>query len=1027
MTDQNLNQIMKIGIHKFKNNALNINNNQLLTYTTLMQESELLRIIKHLNPDNKKPISKNSKYPFIKDIIIIDVGDNTKLYINCDGYLKFNGDKFKRLMASSSNIRNSKAVFVRESLFDKVNDILLGGLPNDLRYDVLAKFSSYYALCSTDSIPVLMPRIVIVDDYTHEIDETFDLVKETAKGLYEVENDQKYKTRIKAFDGAGLVTVEFAKIWSKELGINLSNNENENKKIIPASWQFRAIPCLKGNVYTFDLTKYAQEKGILQITDLWGKAWDIFDAEGNLLIDVVLTKSQFKFHKQYKSYETWLNAFNIKTYNYERRFNISGYSDAKHLSDKVVLSYQPLQTLSFDKQEVTRLCYKTVERYRKIATNVDEFIKYRGLVDKIDAETCEIKKEKVYVPAFYQALKENKDLFNDTYIQSKIKNDLKGFKKRSYKGMLFLNGSYQTLIPDLVALAEYALGLPVRGVLRADEVYNQYFSKVDEIALCRFPHISREWKVAKIVNPDFEDTKYLDYVNEGYVINIWDSTPLRLGGADFDGDHIYGIIEQTILNALDKQESNTILHIPPKPLKEKKGDTPLYPINDMEKLIETDCRGMEGNIGKCVNDITKLWSLPETEERDKYIKIMSVIGSQIIDYAKTGVRAETPFEIRRFLSKHKLPYFMQYKYPRELKSEKRINKNRNIRGLELVEKLNRNNCTVNSISWYLEQQFALVDKEAETQYNDNFEWQRLLEEYPNIYSNTYRAVKSMMEDFQRQHSELSQQRVFETQPQDIDDNNYKYKILYDYARNSLITLCRSNVNLDKILDYLLVICYTDNKYTDKAILWNCFPDEMIARTKGEYHEEKVFETKVFVVKAEKAKEKLKQSKKNSEQVNTKIRIDPELKDKNDKVVYLEKSYIDLNNINVTVYESEIDYINNAKIPLHHKRVLLVLLVLNKLHKNNSAKFYICPGKKNKITAAHICKLADIEFRKYETIMTELYKGGFYKSPSGNNNLLIDVTFMSEDENNPVFIITSINNIKKHSKNTLTKHLKTGKL
>jgi len=1027
--NQKMNQVLKVKINAFKGNTLTIDEKQLIKYTTLMQESELLRIVKHLNPKNKEPMSQKSNYPYIKDVIIIDVGDDTKLYTDSRGILTFNDDKYKRLIASTSNIRNSKAVMIKESLYDQVNEILLCGLFNDLEYDILAKFNSYYALCSTDSIPVSMPRIVIIDDYKHEIKEVFDLVKETAKGQFEVINNQNYKTEIIPFDGAGLVSIEFAKKWCEDLSINLSDDKEQNKKLNPACWQFRFIPCGKGNLYTFDIRKFAKEKSVTQITDLWGKTWELFDDEKNLLVDVILTKSQFKFHKLYSSYETWLNTFNAPTHGYKRTFNISGYSDAKHLNESVVLSYQPLQTLSFDNDEVKKLCYKTVEAYRKIRTDVDEFVKYRGLRDRIDPETGEIIQEERYIPPFYQALKENKDLFNDDYIQSKIKDDLKGFRNRSCKGMLFLNGSYQTLIPDLVALAQHAFSLPITGVLQANEIYNQFWHsrKVEKIALCRFPHIAREWKVANIIQPDYDDTKYLEYTNEGYVINIWDSTALRMGTADFDGDYIYGIAEGTILNALVKQESTTILHIPPEQNEEEKNKPkPMYPINNIEKLIETDCNGMKGGIGQCVNDITTLWSLPQTEERDNYIKIMSVIGAQIIDYAKTGVLAKTPSEVKGFLTKQNLPYFMRYKYPSKLKSEKRINRTKGIKGLDKIQKFNRNECSVNLICWYLEKQFEEIDKAAslvaQDSTNKKFHWEKLLKEKPGQYSKTYKKIKSMVKEFQNQHSGLSQVRMFKTKPEDINDNNYKYKIFYDYVRNSLLSLCRLNVSPDKILDYFLTICYTDEKYIDKAILWNCFPGEMLARIKGEYFFEREFDTKVLEFKAEKAKKKIERMKKSSELVKINLQADREIKDQDGKVVRTEKINIDATDIEVNVYQSEIDYIRKAKkISLDHKQMLLVLLVLNKLHKNNNAKFFICSGKKNKITPSHIAKLADIDFRNYEKIMTELYKGEYYQSSTGYTNLLIDINFMVyENKEGLVLTITDINEIKKYFKNILTK-------
>jgi hypothetical protein len=1001
--DQKMNQILKLKIKHFKDNNVEVDQDKLIKHSTLMRESELLRITKHLNPDNTKPASKRSNYPYIKDVIIADIGEEIDLYKGSKGYLTFNEDRFKRLMASSGNIRNSKAAFVREAIFDKVNDILLCGLPVDQEYDVFAKFSSYFALCSTDSIPLTsMPRIVIIDDFKEEI---FDLVKETGKDQYEVVNNRKQKTEIMPFDGAGLVSVECALKFCNDLAIDISkdikDNGDESKSKIPACWQFRFIPCGKGDLFTFDIKGFALEKGVKQITDMWGKTWDLFDAEGNLLVDVILTKSQFKFHKLYANYDAWSYAFTTETHGYKRTFNISAYSDAKHLNDSVVLSCQPLQTLSLSQDQVEKLCYKTVNKYKNIRNDITEFVKYRGMVDKVDEETGEIQfQEKHYLPAYYEALKANVDLFYDDYIQNKIKNDLKGFRDRSCKGMLYLRGSFQTLVPDLVGLAQYAFSLPVTGVLKQNEVYNQfwYSKKVGRLGLCRFPHIAREWKIAEVVKPDCEDAKYLDYTSEGYVINIWDSTALRLGTADFDGDHIYGIAEGRLLNAIVKQESNTILHIPlEQTVEEKKQPKPTYPINNMDKLIETDCNGMQGGIGQCVNDITTLWSLPQSEQRDNYIKIMSVIGAQIIDYAKTGILANTP-------------------------KEKRINVNRKIKGLpDPIEKLNREECTVNMICWHLEEQFAEIDKAVEDNKN-SFEWQKLLnaKDKPNPYSNTYKAVEKMMEAFNGIHSQISQSRIFLTQVQDVNDSNYKYKIFYDYVRNFLLSLCRANVDIDKILDYLLIICYTDKKYVDKAILWNCFSEEMVSRVKGEYLLEKDFDTSVFKLKAEKAKKKIKQNNLASELVKVSLSIDQEIKDDKGKIIQTKKINVDVANVEVNIYQSEVDYIRRAALTTKQKRVLLVLLVINRLNKQNNARFFICPGKKNKITRSHICKLVDISFREFEEIMTYLCDKGFYLSPTGQTNLLIEIPFMDDAKGTPLYTITDLNNIKKYFKILLTK-------
>lgn len=735
-----------------------------------------------------------------------------------------------------------------------------------------------------------------------------------------------------------------------------------------------------------------------------------------------MTKSQFKFYSQYSDYNTWLDAFNTELYGYKRTFNISKWSEnPKHSSDECVLSYQPFQTLELSQEKVKTLCTKTIEIYKSIKTDVNNFLEYRGLINKnIDNETGEEAGSEQFVPPYYEALKVNKELFKDNWIQSKIKDDLDGFKKRCCKGMIFTKASYQTLIPDLVAFAEYAFNLPVLGILSKNEVYSNFWydKKVERLGIVRFPHIAREWKVVNVVYPEDENTKYFSHTQEGYVINIWDSTALRLGTADFDGDHVYGIADETILSVLKEQESNTIMYVSPEQqIQEKKS----FLINDMAKLIETDCNGMESNIGNCINKITTLWSLEHTEEVMNYIKIMSVVGAKIIDFAKSGIAANTPEEIEIFLKNKKLPYFMRYKYPSIIRIQNRTNRNQNIKKLPEVEKLNNNDCTMNRICKQMEEQLSKIDKDFEKEvekFEDDLDWWKLVKDKTNEYSETFKRVKKEMIKLNTQHKQLAQARTFCTRPEDIKDNGWQYKILYDYAYNSLLSVCYEH-DIDKLLDCMLIISYTEKNFFDKAILWNSFSKEMLSRVKGEYYiPDKPFDVEKLHAKSKKLRMQLIKKKKSDKKVKTILKLDREIKDENGKVIKIEKTKIDTNKIKVGISMDEITYIKEREdINCKQKHLAFVLLVLNKMHYLEGCKFRICGGKKDKITPSHISKLANIDIRQYDLLMTELFSKGLFTSPTGLVNLLCNIPFANlESEEEPVFIITNINDVKKYFKN-----------
>ncbi|MDR9787999.1 MAG: hypothetical protein RJR37_12275 [Peptococcaceae bacterium MAG4] len=256
-------------------------------------------------------------------------------------------------------------------------------------------------------------------------------------------------------------------------------------------------------------------------------------------------------------------------------------------------------------------------------------------------------------------MKKNKNLFYDDWIQKKVQADIKNYKERTYRGGILVEGNYQTFIPDIYGLAEYAFGLPVKGLLDKDQVYSNYWLNkgVKVIDIIRYPHIAMEHKISEVVSP--AKMQYYKYITEGIVTNLYDSTALKLNGADFDNDKVLTTSNKILIAAARKNMGNTIVYIP----MEKDGDgkeVERYKINNMERLIKTDVDGMSNSIGEVVNKITKLWSLPQTGKVKDYIKIMSVVGSLTIDFVKTGIKAEIPNEIEEFLEEVKKPYFMRY-------------------------------------------------------------------------------------------------------------------------------------------------------------------------------------------------------------------------------------------------------------------------------------------------------------------------------------------------------------------------------
>lgn len=997
--DKTLNEVVKIKLSNFfnKDNELIpcvLEDKNLEKAKTLIKESEIIRIVKKLNSSNA--LISDSGYCYVKDILNININNDIKLYENTDGIINFNGIWYKRLLASAGHIRSKKAIYVNEELYDMVNEILLCGMPEDMEYDILAKFNAYYALASTDSTPVTLPRMVVVDDYKKNIEEYFDCVEEVGKDKYIVKNNIKRKPvdDIKPFDGGGLCSIKWAsKVAFSKLELNY----------LPSAFQFRAIPGIKGNLYVFDIGKFAKENSKTIIKDVWGKEHNIFDKKGNLIIDVILTKSQFKFKNEYNSYDEWLSIFKKPIYNYRRTFNISNVSSAYgNIKHNTILSYQPLQTLKLNNMQIKLLCNDTIKIIKDISSNTDEFLKFRGLIDDGD--------NNMFIPEYYKALKINKELFNDEYIHGKIQNDIRGYKNRALKGDILINGAnYQTLIPDLVALAEWAFGIKEpKGCLAANEIYSKYWvkHKVKELDIVRFPHISNEHCVVKVINPNND---YLKYTNEGIVTSIYDSIALKLNSADFDGDKVVGISNKIIVAVAKKQRCNTIIYIPKEIQKEvpeaDANKAEKNRINNIKKIIKTDVTGMKTNIGKVINQISKLWAIQDDEKVNDYIKIMSIVGSLTIDFVKTGVASKIPTEIKKFLDNKKMkkPMFMQYIYPKEKLTENRINKYKALSdggsNNESVSLFYNEDCTMNRLSNYIKEQTKDIKLKK---LKSEFYVENLLKNKDfNIKNNTYPLILKLLSELKYEHDRLTQEFSME---KDIDfinntkvkqEKNYKYKLFYTLAKNKLLLLCNDK---NKLVDYAVYVFYLDKKFViknpDKSLLWNIFGSELNSRlkTKGNTNF-KVADSEVLQKNIIKIREKIKKYKGDKKSISIQsVDFKQTAFINNKDIAYVKQFYHDAKKFNF----------------------VSLFLILSKMYAANSKdKIKICSSK-NELSRNKICNLININFKQYDKLFEELINEKIIVIESVKDYVLCSFNF-KEDGESKCFEINDLNQINKYIK------------
>lgn len=928
------------------------NNHMILT-----AESELIRIIKHLSERNQTIKDRD----YIPDILSLKVGRSYSTYkeimTKTGMIVTYNGIKYKRIIVSSSHSRTQKAMFVSVDLWDKAMDILLCGLNRDTNYKYMSKWNSYLGLAATDSIPVSMPNIVVIEDKEVLQNAVVDVVEETdtedkngrIKRNFRVLKDQEVELPINLFDGAGLVTSKKAEQWSRELGLDY----------IPASFQFRCIPCLKGKLYTMPVTEFAKVFHVRTIKDINGKEYDLFNDK----IDCILTKSQFKFHDMYESIEVWKSCFAEEVHGYKRSFNISSYDEAyEELNKTTVMAYQPLQTSEYTDEEIEDLCKQTVKDYVAACSSVEGFLKYRGIHDEEDEEWNKI-------PSYYQAMYYNHSLYNDEFIQKKVKQDLKSGKERAYVGKIIVSGNYQTLTPDLYALMQHAFGMEVTGLLKGNEVYSNYWNmnlfEEPWIDIIRSPHIANEHCPAMVVTSEAME-RWFRYQKTGIILSIFDNTiALKLNSADFDGDHVLTTDNRIICEAARRNNVNTIHHVKIDRRKEKAVDNTVD-VSDVKTIIECDYKGYKNSIGMVINPISVLWSLEQTEEIQNYIKIMSIVGSITIDYAKHGEEAEMPAEIKEVLREHKKPHFMKYLRAQRKKrsNEKEINTNATLLG-DVVESLfDDSYCTMNRICHYMEEQIS--KRRSNIKEIKSFAVESLLRSVPDTKSKIYKRIKDCLFNAQKEFADISNANYYD---EDFclsgdTEKDRKYIALYDRTKADLLEI---EGNVSTLLDIMLTIYYTDKGFMrnckDKSVLWGCFGEQLIERCKGndcaEFDEEDIKKLKNRRDKALKSIDKLQ-----------------EYRNKNFWISELEIKNEDREENTVNIYSEDISWIKSKistkeEYSTDARKLLLALIYVCRKCDTNTIVLY--QSQNNRLNRTSLCKLVKIDRRHLNSILSVFRK------------------------------------------------------
>ena len=539
-----------------------------------------------------------------------------------DGF-EHNGEKYIFLTASAGQIRQKRAVFIRESAYDKVQSRIMCGLsieeinrqgginPN--------KFLSYLALnnSATDVWEDFdIDKSIVVDDFESDVFGQVDFIDDVT---YEITRQEK-NINLCQTDGCGMM--------------------------LDGPTRMCRLPWVKGLMVQFPFDKFIQEKcpdGKCIVTDIYGEEHDILGEE----IRYIFTKSQFKLAKYFHSWDCYKERF--KNNQCEACYcNIE-----EDFIPKARINYQMLQTLSDMKdEEIGRLIKPTLEEIDSVGNDYQTTMRLLGATD--------YNKNPSY---FQQALMLYPELFRDPYCRDILKQTKKSLVKQAKTGRLRVNGRYRFVSPDLYAFCEWLfLGEKnPKGLLADGEVYVNEFCDGDELACLRSPHLYREWPIR--VNKRNEETEKWFGCTKCVYTSCHDLIS-RIVQMDFDGDRLL-VIKDRLLTKVAKRNMQGIVPL----FYEMKKAKPSIINNDVfyESMV---LAYTSGNIGPPSNLITVVHNNNESdrEEALKVVKWLTMEVNFTIDGSKTLYFVKRPKEADKIIKRHtkgKAPNFFIYAKDKE--------------------------------------------------------------------------------------------------------------------------------------------------------------------------------------------------------------------------------------------------------------------------------------------------------------------------------------------------------------------------
>lgn len=430
-----------------------------------------------------------------------------------------NGKRFLWVVGTTGGLKNNTLLFVREDILPELIKRTDCGRKKDYKA-IPAKLEAYIALTYSASVEIPEPRsVLVVRDCITKF--KGDVVRIDGNEAEEPIVEEKFGVDLEnnGSDGMNLCTPEYMQRVADKLGFDY----------LPSGICLRNA-YLKGMLNVFEIIKFAEEVGKgYKVKDIWGTERDIRD------VDMIITESSLKLWDNYSSWEEYHKCY------YENGYRFSATKvTPKKLEDTRETNYQYLQSYELTDEQIVELCKPTVD-WLKMAFGGD----YQKTKEFLGVG------EKTKTKDYAQALYLDERMMNDPYVIDRINKMIKKKINQAKIGKLKVEGNYQIILSDPYALMQSIYGLEVTGLLKANEIYSQYWvdKGVNEVVCFRSPMTSHNNIRKMKVNNDKKCQEWYKYSNTMMILNDWDTIYMALNGCDTDGDSIYSTNNNVLLSA----------------------------------------------------------------------------------------------------------------------------------------------------------------------------------------------------------------------------------------------------------------------------------------------------------------------------------------------------------------------------------------------------------------------------------------------------------------------------------------------